>query len=163
MSKKVNVKLSAKCDANKEDKESVYSLNQIQKRAIERYQDKKSKFYQFCQVNGILESDLQFSKILNFGTDRELNIFSKDKSGNWTKGEKRNHFSFWTFQNCLIRYRQSLTVKPEAKKQTKQTKQTAKTTAKPEVKAKPQTTVKSVKIEQKSETTAKPVKVAKVA
>lgn len=152
MLKKSSEKLNSKVEANKEDKASVYSLNQIQKRAIERYQDKKSKFYNFCLLNGIVESDLQFNKILTFGTERELNTFSKQKDGSWIKGEKKSHFSFWLFQTCLIRYVASkqtkvTTKKPESKKSTPKAKQQ----------------IKTVKIEQKEPKTGNPVKVAKVA
>jgi hypothetical protein len=153
MLKKSSEKLVSKVEANKEDKASVYSLNQIQKRAIERFADKKSKFYTFCLLNGIVETDLQFNKILTFGTERELNTFKQQPDKTWIKGDKKNHFSFWLFQNCLIRYVASKQVKTATKKA-----EPKKTTAKV------QTTVKTVKIEQKQAT--KPnqsTKVAKVA
>lgn len=145
MQKKENSKLVAKCAANAEDKASIYSLNQIQKRSIERFADKKSKFYNFCLLNGIVETDLRFDKILNFGTERELNTFKQQPDKTWVKGDRKTHFSFWTFQNCLIRYVASKDgkktgSKPEAKKTTNQAAKPVKTvviepkqTAKPEV------------------------------
>lgn len=147
MSKNISAKLVSKVEANKEDKASVYSLNQIQKRAIERFADKKSKFYNFCLLNGIVESDLQFNKILTFGTERELNTFSKQKDGSWIKGEKKSHFSFWLFQTCLIRYVAS-----------KQTKTATKKTESKKVTPKAKKTVQTVKIEQKQTTKANEVK-----
>jgi hypothetical protein len=144
MSKKVNLVYAAKIAANRKHKEIVGSLNKLQKIALEYYEGTENlDFRKMCDELKLSKSDIQFSHVLKFGTNRELNFV--DKTGQLTG--KKSVFSFWLFESCLIRYANSLQAAKPAKV-AKVTKDQA--TAKPPI--------KTVKIEQKE--VLKPAKVA---